>query len=141
MRCLWHDGQRDSQHEEGGVDMFRSEGHKTRFVEEIQRIGKIYDGKLDEEYSAALYLLTGSLNTWSKVKSHVDRDGINFEDLLEAVDLSGGESVLVRWAGSLFGQPIHIDPIELMRLDEHNFKLAIQALRLRRNPVRMDEID
>jgi hypothetical protein len=121
--------------------MFKSEEHKTRFLEAMQSIGKIYDGKLDQEYGAALYLLTSHPSVWNKTRPYVFGDGIDFELILEEVVLSGGEWVVIKWAGNLFGQDQHIDPTELMRLDRDNFEAAINALRLRRDPMRLEELE
>jgi hypothetical protein len=121
--------------------MSETEPHKERFIKAITSIGKVYNGKLDQEYAAALYLLTANSGLWHKIESYADRDGINFREIIENVDLSGGESVLVKWAGSLFGQDIHIDPIELMRLDQHGFDAAIESLKLRRYGAYLDDFN
>lgn len=120
------------------LDKFKP--HKDRFLQAMTGIGKVYGGKLDPEYAAALYLLTANGGLWHKVESYVDRDGIDFAEILENVDLSGGESVLVKFAGNLFNpDATHIDPIELMRLDQNGFEAAIQALRLRRSSLYIDD--
>jgi hypothetical protein len=42
--------------------------------------------------------------------------------------------VLIKWAANLFNeQAAHIDPVQLMRLDERNFAIALSALRIRRD--------
>jgi hypothetical protein len=119
--------------------VFRSEDHKERFVAAMKQLGKIYSGQLDEEYSAALYLLTAS--TWKKACSYVRRTGIDFEAMLEETDFSGGETVMIELASNLFNGNTHVDPLELMRLDSTNFEIAIQALRFRRDPVHLEDLE
>lgn len=120
------------------LDKFRT--HKERFIKSITSIGKVYDGRLDQEYAAALYLLTANGGLWHKTESYVDRDGIDIAGMLENVDLSGGESVLVKFAGNLFNPVVaHVDPIELMRLDKNGFEAALIALQLRRYGAHIDD--
>jgi hypothetical protein len=120
---------------------FKSPEHKQRFLVAMQQIGKIYGGKLDPEYGAALYILTADLSTWQKAQGYVRRDGIDIPTMLEDVDFSGGYSVLIKWAGNLFNSWEHIDPIELLRLDESNFEIAISSLRIRRHSFQMDDFN
>jgi hypothetical protein len=75
---------------------FKSAKHKQRFITVMQRIGKIYDGKLDEECAAALYILTADAGTWKKASGYVDREGIDIEKMLQEVDLSHGYEILVK---------------------------------------------
>lgn len=107
----------------------------------MRRQRKIYDGKLDEEYSAAFYILASSTALWEKAEEYIDRDGIDFEAMLTEVDLSGGESVLVKLAGNLFNGSEHIDPIEFLRLDDRNFRIALTSLLIRRSPLRLSELE
>ncbi len=116
---------------------FQGADHKRRFLAAMQRIGKVYDGKLDPEYGAALYILSAEVGTWNKAQRYVDRDGIDFETMLQEVDFSGGYQVLIQWAGNLFNEQQHIDPIEALRLDERNFEIALSALRIRRGGLRL----
>jgi hypothetical protein len=111
---------------------FTSETHRQRFTQVMEQIGKVYDGKLDPEYGAAIYVLTATGGTWDKAGSYVDRDGIDFETMLEEVHFSSGYRTLILLAGNLFNGNQHLDPLEFMRLDEANFKVAVTALTLRR---------
>src|SRR5215470_2472073 len=111
---------------------FTSLDHKQRFIAAIRGIGKIDAGKLDPEYASVLYILTSSAGTWQKASDYVSREGIDMKAMLEGVDFSGGYSVLMLLAGNLFNSQQHIDPVELMRLDDRNFTLAMTALQIRR---------
>src|SRR5262249_8740189 len=91
---------------------FKSEEHKQRLLATLQRIGKIYGGRPDPEYAAALYILTADASTWNKAKDYVDRDGIDIAAMLEEVDFSSGYIVLIELAGNLFNNNQHIDPLE-----------------------------
>jgi hypothetical protein len=111
---------------------FTSKGHKERFLANMRSLGKIYNGKLDQEYGACLYILTSHADIWQKARTYVHEEGIDIPGMLEYVDLSGGQSVLVKLAGNLFNDETHCDAIELMRLDSENFTVALQALEFRR---------
>ncbi len=116
---------------------FKSAEHKQCIFNVIQAIGKVYDGKLDQEYGAALYILTADLATWQRVSGYVSHEGIDFEAMLEEIDFSGGYSVLIKLASNLFNGNTHIDPVELMRLDDSNFAVALTALQVRRSSHRL----
>jgi hypothetical protein len=112
---------------------FKSAAHRTRFMLTMQRLGKIYEnGKLDPEYAAALYVLTADSSTWNKSQEYISTNGIDIPTMLEEIDFSGGFTVLIEWAGNLFNGQQHIDPLELLRLDEENFQVALSSLLLRR---------
>jgi hypothetical protein len=115
------------------LSFFRSQEHQERFVQTMNTIGKVYDGWFDPEYGAALYILTSDLFIWEEVSGYVSRDGIGIARILKKVHLSSGESVLIKLAGNLFNGNEHIDPLELLRLDETNFTIAMTALKLRRD--------
>jgi hypothetical protein len=118
---------------------FKSAEHKQRFITVMQEIGKIYDGKLDEEYGAAIYILTADAGTWKRASDYVDREGIDIEKMLKDVDFSHGYELLVKLAGNLFNGHYHIDPVDFMILDEGNFNVALTALQIRRyNPYLAD---
>jgi Family of unknown function (DUF6075) len=119
---------------------YRSEAHKARFLASLQQLGKVYDGKADQEYSAALYILTSSHSTWEKASDYASRDGIDFEALLKERDFSGGYGVLIELAGNLFNGNTPTEPLELMRLDDSNFIVALNALQLRRASFSIDDL-
>lgn len=120
--------------------LFRSAIHKRRFLAAIQQIGKVYDGWIDQEYGAALYVLTADTSTWERTKQHVHSDHISFQGILESGYWSGGETVLLQWASNLFNGHDAIGPVELMRLDENNFQVAITALQIRRDRLKISDI-
>ncbi len=120
---------------------FKSPEHKQRFLAVMQTMGKVYDGKIDQEYGAALYVLSADLDTWQQAQTYVRREGIDFEALLAEGEFSGGYSVLIKWASNLFNGNTHIDPVELMRLDDSNFLVALTALQLRRTSLPVSEAE
>ncbi len=111
---------------------FKSQAHRERFFTAILGMDKVDDSKLDPEYAAALYVLTATVATWERARNYVSGSGIRFEDLLADEHFSEGYAVLIKWAANLFNGNLHIDPVELMRLDEDNFLLATDALQIRR---------
>lgn len=112
--------------------LFNNQQHLDRFTSAVQSIHKIYDGdKIDFEYGAALYILTSADWLIESASKYMSNRGIRFDLILKNVHLSGGYTVLVEFAANLFGHDIHVDPIELMRLDENNFTIAKIALDFR----------
>lgn len=116
---------------------FKSDAHKARFLGAMQRLIKVTDGILDPEYASCLYILSADSSTWNKAQDYVSHDGIDIETLLKEVDFSGAYSVLILLAGNLFNGNEHVDPVEFMRLDDGNFKVALSAIMLRRGGLRL----
>jgi Family of unknown function (DUF6075) len=116
---------------------FKSANHKARFTNAMHEFGKVYDGgKFDPEYAAAFYILTADQSTWSKSYGYVSRHGIQIDEMLEEVDFSSGQVVLLQLAGNLFNGTQHIDPLEFLRLDHGNFNVALTAMLIRRDGYR-----
>lgn len=110
---------------------FTSSAHKQRWLATMQRLGKIDRGKVDPEYASALYILTADVGMWHVAQKHVARTGIDINVLLATVGLSSGESIMVKLAGNLLNGNQSINPVAFTRLDEHNFRLALDAISLR----------
>jgi hypothetical protein len=121
---------------------FRAESHRERFLRAIESTPRmVYDGdKLDQEYSAAFYILCAHAETWEKAESFITPNGIHFADLLQQTHFSTGDRALVELAGNLFGQDIRSNPVDLMVLDPKNFSVALQALHMRKYPIRLSQI-
>lgn len=117
---------------------FKSPAHKERFLEAVQ--GKVYGGKLDQEYASALYILTATSGTWERASTYVSRDGIDLETMIEEQHLSSGYLALIKLAGNLFNGRLHVDPLDFMGLDEANFNVALTALALRYHSHHIDDI-
>ena len=119
---------------------FTSPEHKAGFLTAMQGLRKVYDGKLDPEYGAAVYILTADSDTWDQASGYVDRDGIDFEALLRDIDFSHGYQILVQLAGNLFNDRTACNPVDLCAvLDDRNFQVAMTAFQIRRKslPVSM----
>lgn len=122
---------------------FRNAEHKTRLLNAIQSIGKVYDnGKLDPEYACALYILTNEEGTWKQTRPYVTRDGIDFEGILTEQDFGGAYTSLIELAGNLFsGGSIKANPVDLAaRLDDYNFLIAYSALWIRRFGLHINDL-
>lgn len=120
---------------------FKSAGHKTRLLGAMRAIGKIYGGRLDSEYGAALYILTSDSHTWSAVQGYVTHEGIDFEAMLNECDWSGGPRRMVKLAGDLFGGQTQVSISDLISVvDEDNFQVAISAQLIRRYGLDEDNL-
>jgi hypothetical protein len=123
---------------------WKSATHKQRFLAIMQQIGKVFDGRVDPEYGAALYILTSDASMWEQASKYVERNAIRIEDLLSEVDFSHGYEVLIKLAANLFnelneaGQQVR--PVDLMILDEENFQVALAALQIRYSSLRVDDV-
>jgi hypothetical protein len=111
---------------------FTSPDHRKRYVAAMQHIGKMDDGTLDAEYASALYILTSSAGLWIKASGYVSHEEIDVAAMLTGVDLSGGERVLALLVGNLFNGEQHGDQLELLRLDDSNFLVALTTIQVRR---------
>lgn len=113
---------------------FKSADHRDRFIAAMEEIGRVFyeDRSYDAEYASAVYILTSDYSTWKNAQAYVSSTGIDFAEMLEEIDFSGGFSVLILLAGNLFNGQQHIDPLEFLRLDENNFEVAMTAIKLRR---------
>lgn len=120
--------------------IFLSASHKTRFLQAMHDLGKVDHDILDSEYGACLYILSADLGTWNAAQPYITRHGIRIDLLLKAIICSSGEEVLLLLAGNLFNGNEHVDPVELMRLDPHNFALALSAIVLRRSGYRESDL-
>ena len=119
---------------------FTSDAHRAGWLTALQALGKVYNGKLDTEYGSALYILTADENTWNQASDYVDRHGINFEVMLREVDWSSGYRALICLAGNLFNDRTACSPVDLMLLDETNFRVALTALQIRRTALRVNDL-
>lgn len=125
-------------------NIFLDTAHRQRFVEVMRKLDKIHDNmRYDQEYGAALYILTADSGIWNAAQRYVGENrGIDFENLFREVDFSGGYSVLIKTAWHLFNNGTQeATMLELLRLDEKNFLLAVQALMIRRYGYPMVEVD
>ncbi len=120
---------------------FTSPEHKQRWLSAMLKNGKVYQGKLDPEYGAALYILTSNTETWEKTQFYVSSGGIKFERILREGDWSGGYMSLLGLAANLFNDHFTASPVDVAtRLDEENFQVALTALQVRRVNWSLGEI-
>ncbi|MGH2505875.1 MAG: hypothetical protein ACRDHZ_00410 [Ktedonobacteraceae bacterium] len=114
---------------------WKSADHQEQFLAAVPQIGKTWPeqgGQFDTEYATALYILTADSATWSETENYVNRDGIEFEQMLEEVNFSGGYNRLIKLAWHLFNERGQLLPIELLHLDDANFRMALEAMKIRR---------
>jgi hypothetical protein len=112
---------------------FVSPEHRQRFLAAMQQTGKVHKGRIDEEYGAALYVLTSSSGTWERSQPYIGRDGIDFDALL-GEQWSGAYVSLLQLAGNLFNAGYtKCSPVDFVTgLDERNYNVAMTAFKIRR---------
>lgn len=123
---------------------FKSEGHKERLLEVIQRIDKVWpeeNNRVDPEYLSALYILTSDAASWEWLSTFVSRDGIGFKRLLTNAGFSSGEMALINLAWNLFNNGEKVNVLDLLSLDDSNFHIAMTAITLRRAGAYLHELE
>lgn len=123
------------------IPFFTEPAHKQRWLTALQQIGKVYDGKIDPEYGAALYLLTADEIRWHVAEKRVSHTGIDIDSILFVASFSSGEIILVKLAGNLLNGNQSISPREFTRLSEHNFLIALDAIKLRYYGGRIEDFE
>lgn len=121
-------------------NIFISAEHKARFLWVMKPLEKRDGTRFDSEYASAIYILTAHALNWKSASDYVSREGIRFSDMLEEVYHSTGEETLVKLAANLFGHDITVNPVDFMYLDDNNFKLAMNAIQIRRYSLHEDQI-
>lgn len=124
---------------------FRSEEHRERFREALSRMEDkaIYDGnRIDQYYGPALLMLTLDIGMWELVQSYITRNGIDFERYLERGYFSTTERIMAKLAAHLFNETHEgPTPTDLVVLDDRNFEACIMAIRMRRSPYQLADIE
>ena len=111
---------------------FKDKGHVQRFLEALRTYNKAYeDGTIDWCYGAALYIFTADAHTWDITKQWTHEDHIEFREMLGTIDLTAGTDVLLHLAWNLFNNGEFAGPVEFTRLDQWNYKVAMQAIDIR----------
>lgn len=118
---------------------FASDEHKEHFANVIDSLHKVNaDRRVDPEYGAAIFILTSThMSLWEMARNHIRGEKIDFTAMMNQ-PLSSGEVIMLKLASHLFNEQTHIDPVELVRLDEQNFQLALSAIRLRRYGMHLE---
>lgn len=120
---------------------FESADHQKRLAEAIERLEKVErDGKADPWYCSALYILTADTAIWGDVQPYVSSSGIKFDEILEKCVYASSEITLMEVAANLFRDTGHVDLSRFTNLGEGNFKLAMNAISLRRYSLQVKEL-
>lgn len=90
--------------------------------------------KVAPEWKVLLYVLTANENLWLKAAAYT-RPNVNrfdWQEMLEREELSIVDRALVQLAASLCGSgdPVHMGRL-CTSLDDHNFEVAIKAIRIK----------
>lgn len=119
------------------------EGHQMAMQQALPLTHAVRpDGKLDREYGASLYLLTGLEYAWPRLQRCVTDSGIDHREMLFCENLSTGEQLIVKLSGNLFNgdASFKFTPADLIGfLDDAMWTLVLNALAIRRGTVTLTE--
>ncbi|WP_459926644.1 DUF6075 family protein [Desulfosporosinus burensis] len=121
--------------EEAFMTFFHDEAHRQNVLHCLRKKNRINpDGKADNYYLSALYILLSTKNDlYKKTRRFIEGKSINFEKMLSAQDFPSSEIKLIKLAANLFNGSMEVSPSELINtLDDENFEMALQAIFLRR---------
>lgn len=121
---------------------FKGPEHKQRLAEATQRLEKVErDGKADPWYCSALYILSADLHTWNSSQPYMSRRGIKFDEILANNHFSSGYITLIEVAANLFRDSGQVDLSRFTNLDENNFKVVMEAIKIRRYSLQMSNFN
>lgn len=127
---------------------FRDDEHREALTTLLYDTGEYHKNRLNAELLSTLYILTSSYDFRKKILPYVKLPGgpggIEWGELWKEV-YSSAEMKLIRLAFNLWngddGSYYRVSPLTPMdiitTLDEENFKIAMQAISLRRNEYRV----
>jgi hypothetical protein len=120
---------------------FRGQEHKRRCIEALVQLEKVErDGKADPWYAAGLYILTAYTDMWTDVQGYVSQSGIKFDEILEKCVYASSEITLIEVAANLFRDSGQVDLSRFTNLDERNFDLVMQAIKIRRYSLQVRDL-
>ena len=125
--------------------IFYSHGkHKEEVRAKLKELNKIYQkngNEIDLYYLPVFYLFYGTEDLKRKCIRYVKSDSIDFQKMYEEVDFSSGEKILVNLAHNLFNNGVSVALLDIIAtLDDENFKMALQAIILRRHSLHEYEL-
>lgn len=84
------------------------------------------------EWKVVLYILTANAALWDMAQRYIRPESNQFcwQEMLDHEGLSDTDRTLVELAGCLSGTGHAVDLGALITLDEHNFEVAMKAIRL-----------
>ena len=125
-----------------GEDLFTSEHHKRRFLDAMLGNRKVYNGVFDQEYAACFYILTEDEHTWKLAQQHIEHGLIDMKAIIRQGRFSSGYGVLIRLAGNLLNGNTNknVLPVDLMKLDESTYRIALNAMKIRRYGIHGDAL-
>lgn len=116
---------------------FINQEHEMKFSEfRAENMEDYY--RTNNEFLSVVYLMTSNQEMYSKMNPYFDAKGGNFdsEKMFEEKDFNSGHCVLAKLAVHLFNSNETVRPLDIIsELDEDGFKLALNALILRRHGV------
>ena len=125
------------------MTFFHDEAHRQNVLHCLRKKNRIYpDGKADNYYLSALYILLSTKNDlYKKTRRFIDGEGIDFGKMLSTQDFPSSEKKLIKLAANLFNTSMEVSPSELINtLDDENFQMALQAIFLRRTGCHVREL-
>ncbi|KRT87104.1 MULTISPECIES: DUF6075 family protein [Bacillus] len=107
--------------------------HEQDYLEMRRNMPEHY--RFNKEFLSVIFLMAGNEELNRKIEPYFDVNKGEFDtlEMFEEQDFSSGLRVLALLAVNLFNANEKVDPLQLMSLDDVNFKLAMNAIILRRH--------
>lgn len=123
--------------------LYENSDHRKRVLELLKKYNKIYakyDNEVDLEYYPAYYLLSLDMLKDKTIK-YIDEDGIDFDQMLHNEDFSTSQELIIKLAQHLFNRGTDVSIVDLLgSLDENHYEIVLQAIKLRRKSLFLEEI-
>lgn len=112
---------------------FLNSEHESNFTKyRVENMGDRF--RTNKEYLSVVYLMTGNTELYQKMNPYFNARSGEFDSkkMFVEQDFSSGLSILAKLAAHLFNSNEVVQPLNIISLDEQNFKLALNSMILRR---------
>lgn len=123
---------------------YKDNEHKNKLKELLIKYKKVYEkynNEVDQYYLSAFYIFTADEELRRKCLPYITNDGILFNKMETEQDFCSGCNQLIKLAHQLFNEGDKVDIMNLIGiLDRENFKVAMQAIELRKYGWKYEEL-
>jgi hypothetical protein len=116
--------------------------HRYNLIKLLKDTNKVYaEYEVDNYYLCAYYVLCSNKYIIKKAAKFITGDGIRFEDMLNNEDWCSGHKILIKLANELFNNNANVSINNMCNvLDNDNFKVALQAMELKRLNIYLEDL-